>query len=573
MRNLKSSLTFNRVGLHLVIFYFAFAVQLCNAQNLVYNPSFDEITQCNTGNFLYYDYVTGWVNPCFTNGHSSDYYNTTCPPLPNMNKLPYHGTGLFGLATYSSTQTYPPGITNFHEFVRGTLVTPLTVGATYCVSFKVAALNPSFASDKIGALFTSVPYNENRPYEALTNFAHVFSNTVITDTSWTSVSGSFVADSAYRYIMLGNFYADNLTNHVSGGAYYWVDDVHVVLDPNGDCSALNNPIPADTIYHVSQNLTICAGETIVLPGGTVVNTNGIYIDTLQATNGADSIVTTTLNVLPLITNTVSVSICQGDQYQFGGNVLTVSGTYTDTLVSVSTSCDSIVVLNLNVLAAIPLTEVFDTICVGSTYLFDGNSLTAPGIYTATLSSLQGCDSAITLNLAVINAPVAPEVMTNLPLACYNGEFNGEILNPNDSFIYRWYVDPNGAAIGQGEKFTKIIDANTVVIYVHADNETCSSAFTMIPITVDQQFKPDFEMPNVITPNNDGINDEIDLEAIFGGCIAYEISIFNRWGNLVFDRGTAFNGKDNKGRDLVDGTYFYKLTYDGVERYGFIQVLR
>ncbi|MBN9293996.1 MAG: gliding motility-associated C-terminal domain-containing protein [Flavobacteriia bacterium] len=560
--------------LRFFIFIFL-TTQLCNAQNLVYNGSFEEITQCNTTNFLYNDYVVGWVNPCQTNGHSSDYYNITCPPLPNLSKMPYHGNALFGLATYSSTQTYPSGITNFHEFVRGTLVTPLNVGSTYCVSFKVSPLSPSFVSDKIGALFTNVEYNSSNPYEALTNYAHVFSNTVITDTSWTTVSGSFVADSAYRYIMLGNFFADNLTSHVSGGAYYWIDDVRVVLDPNGDCSAIHDTTttPSDTVYHVSQNLTICAGETITLPGGTVVNTSGIYTDTLLAANGADSIVTTTLDVLPYLTDTISASICHGGHYNFGGNLLTASGTYTDTLTAVSTSCDSILVLNLNVLPAIPLTEIFDTICAGSTYLFNGSSLTAPGTYTANITSLQGCDSVITLNLAVINPPNRPEVVTNLPVPCYNQEFTGEILNPNTALTYRWYVDTNGTAAGQGEKFTKIIDENTVTIYVSADNGTCSSAFTIIPITVNQLFNANFEMPNVITPNNDGANDEIDFEAIFGGCIEYEISIFNRWGNLVFKNGAVFNGKDSKGHNLVDGTYFYKLTYEGIQRHGFIHLLR
>lgn len=560
--------------LRFFIFIF-FTTQLCNAQNLVYNGSFEEFTQCNTTNYLYNDYVVGWVNPCQINGHSSDYYNISCPPLPNLSKMPYHGNALFGLATYSSTQTYPSGITNFHEFVRGTLVTPLNQGSTYCVSFKVSPLNASFVSDKIGALFTNVEYNSSHPFEALTNYAHVFSDTVITDTSWTTVSGSFVADSAYRYIMLGNFFADNLTNHVAGGAYYWVDDVRVVLAQNGDCSAIHDTTSTspDTVYHVSQNLTICAGETITLPGGTVVNTSGIYADTLQAVNGADSVITTTLNVLPYITDTISVNICQGDHYNFGGNLLTAAGTYADTLTAVSTSCDSIVILNLNILPTVPLTEIFDTICAGSTYLFDGNSLTTAGTYTASVPNTQGCDSMTTLHLAVINSPEKPEVATNLPVPCYNQEFIGEILNPNAVFIYSWYVDTNSTAAGQGEKFTKIIDTSTATIYVNTDNGTCSSAFTVIPITISQLFDVNFEMPNVITPNNDDVNDEIDFDAIFGGCIEYEISIFNRWGNLVFKDNPVFKGTDTKGRNLVDGTYFYKLMYEGIQRHGFIHLLR
>ena len=43
----------------------------------------------------------------------------------------------------------------------------------------------------------------------ITNNPPVYSNTVSMDTlNWTRVFGSFVADSAYTHILLGNFFAD-----------------------------------------------------------------------------------------------------------------------------------------------------------------------------------------------------------------------------------------------------------------------------------------------------------------------------------------------------------------------------
>ncbi len=72
------------------------------------------------------------------------------------------------------------------------------------------------------------------------NYAHLHSVEVITDTAeWTLVSGTFVADSAYRYLVLGNFFEDALTDtvHLAGstsqGAYYFIDGVCVTAGPAG----------------------------------------------------------------------------------------------------------------------------------------------------------------------------------------------------------------------------------------------------------------------------------------------------------------------------------------------------
>lgn len=75
---------------------------------------------------------------------------------------------------------------------------------------------------------------------------------------------------------------------------------------------------------------------------------------------------------------------------------------------------------------------------------------------------------------------------------------------------------------------------------------------------------DFEFPNVITANGDGINDSLDIEAYFKTCDDYTFSIFNRWGNLVFEKDqnstSVFDGKTASGTDLPAGVYFYKLVY-------------
>ena len=69
------------------------------------------------------------------------------------------------------------------------------------------------------------------------NFAHDYADVVVTDTtSWTKVQGSFVADSAYKYIVIGNFFDDVETTITdcntaqSVQAYYYIDKVCLSTD-------------------------------------------------------------------------------------------------------------------------------------------------------------------------------------------------------------------------------------------------------------------------------------------------------------------------------------------------------
>ncbi|MBI4645982.1 MAG: T9SS type A sorting domain-containing protein [Bacteroidia bacterium] len=62
----------------------------------------------------------------------------------------------------------------------------------------------------------------------------------------------------------------------------------------------------DTAYNISNSVTICNGESVQV-GSSIYTTSGIYIDTLAASDGCDSIITTNLTV-----NTVDTSITEAD---------------------------------------------------------------------------------------------------------------------------------------------------------------------------------------------------------------------------------------------------------------------
>ena len=87
-------------------------------------------------------------------------------------------------------------------------------------------------------------------------------------------------------------------------------------------------------------------------------------------------------------------------------------------------------------------------------------------------------------------------------------------------------------------------------------------------------QPNFEFPNVITPNSVGTNVIFEIQNLPENT---EVLILNRWGNIVFSSDNYQNnwdGKDNSGKELVDGVYTYKFkTQDGRVGHGFVTLIR
>ncbi len=210
------------------------------AQNLVPNPSFEDTVFCPWAeNQMPSQWISYGASPDYLNGCSSA---LNVPNTPSGFHSANSGVGMIGVYNYVNPSS--SGWPDYREFSGVQLLNQLTVGQKYYMSFHLsfARIYPfgwgGIGSDKLGMKFSTISYSENSP-PALNNSAHLYTDSIYTDTiKWVRVSGFIIADSAYSYLMLGNFFDEAHTDILYFGtqpigitsSYYFIDDVCVTSD-------------------------------------------------------------------------------------------------------------------------------------------------------------------------------------------------------------------------------------------------------------------------------------------------------------------------------------------------------
>jgi gliding motility-associated-like protein len=113
----------------------------------------------------------------------------------------------------------------------------------------------------------------------------------------------------------------------------------------------------------------------------------------------------------------------------------------------------------------------------------------------------------------------------------------------------------------------------VMLKVTTDNG-CSDS-VVVSIDVSELF----QLPNVLTPNNDGVNDALRVYSSYAENI--NMKIYDRWGHVVWaglGDEVIFYGRTQEGIGLSSGTYFYSLEVNYLnseqkEYTGFIELIK
>ncbi|MBL0127483.1 MAG: hypothetical protein IPP83_08470 [Flavobacteriales bacterium] len=196
-----------------------------SAQNLVQNGSFEEYTECP--DFLsQVNRATGWSSY----RGSLDYFNRcdTADSVGIASELLGVPLNAFGWQQPATGDAYTGGYLwtenlfggQSREHLGAMLAEPLQRGVPVYISFKVSPTTGGVLEDMrwsmegVGLRFTMAPYLQNG-LSPLPNNAAVYMSYAPMDTSaWYQVSGISVPDSAYQYVVLGNFFADSLISSV-----------------------------------------------------------------------------------------------------------------------------------------------------------------------------------------------------------------------------------------------------------------------------------------------------------------------------------------------------------------------
>ena len=193
--------------------------------------------------------------------------------------------------------------------------------------------------------------------------------------------------------------------------------------------------------------------------------------------------------------------------------------------------------------------------------WNGLSISTSGSHSVTFTNSSGCDSLITLHLTIEELEV-PVVSSNSPVGC-QGDLLSFSVDEISGAQYEWF-GPMGYSSQNTFNELPFYQDMSGSYGVYYTLNSCVSDITYIDLAVENVFEiTDFDFPNVLTANDDQINDYIDVEKYVGKCENFTLTIRDRWGVVVYnqERGDmAFSGKALTGDKLPEGVYFYTFSY-------------
>jgi gliding motility-associated-like protein len=446
----------------------------------------------------------------------------------------------------------------------------------------------------------------------------------------------------------------------------------MVTSPQG-CQASDavsvalNPLPTDVL----QDIMVCETTPVVLDAGNAGSTyawsSGETTQTIEpATSGTYSVTVTTaqqcsatfdaaVTLMPSVHVDLGPDLerCTGDPVTLdpgpvAGTLLwntgattpqlavTASGTYSVTATNgYCSDTDSVAVL----FHPLPVDQLTDqTACAGQSIVLDaGNpgavfawnngataasiTVTAPGTYTVSITSADGCQASYTADAQFVDPPVvnlgADTVLcagqllalsaggpgstcqwstgstANSVMVGTTGQYSVSVSNgycaTEDSILVLFNPAPEPmpkhqlfTCLDEDPHYVEVDAGNPGSTYLWGDGQTTrtvrANAYGWWNVTITNVFgcsltdsalvnsfcRPTFFLPNAFTPNGDGVN---DVWLPVGNNIGfYEMYVFDRWGGVVFhstDPNTGWDGKLN-GQDAPNDAYAYRVTFRLVE---------
>lgn len=367
-------------------------------------------------------------------------------------------------------------------------------------------------------------------------------NTTVNITSTVSASSATYTWSGAGITGANN----NATANANSGGIYTLN----VTDLSNGCvgtatTTVNTNTTAPTLTVSSTNTLIsCGASSATLNAVSSITDTPVWFGTTSSTLAVTSAGDYVATVVDAITGcsasqtiTITSSINPPDA-NAGAAVVMPCASPTVALLGSSTTTD-VVTYNWN----------------GPTIISGANTsnpvVGAVGIYTLTVTNTaNGCSATATVDVSQSN------VIANF----YADPMFGEApltVNLTDSSTnattFSWDFG-NGLTSTQQNPSTLYPDGGTYTITLVASSGPCSDTATKV-ITVEDGFV--IEVPNVFTPNGDGVNEAFHIK--MKGVKSAEGTIYNRWGQILYSwdaLNTSWDGKAANGEICPDANYYY-----------------
>jgi len=310
-------------------------------------------------------------------------------------------------------------------------------------------------------------------------------------------------------------------------------------------------------YYQLDTFYYCEGETAEVFGVEYFETQLVGSENISAL-GCDSINEIQLIFSPEIFTSDYIELCEGESMEVFGIEIFENEILSESFLSAD-GCDSI--HQVEVFFTSSYEEYLNEIlCPEEILVFYGDTISSAGTYFQALNPLgTDCDS-----MSILTVEVTPEIEANLipilevesgvpfvlPLSISDGNMdiqwtNSEYLSCDDC------VNPSGR-LDRSEIFTVLVS-----------NEFGCSMELRVQVLVKE--KAEIYIPNVFSPNNDGVNDAFTVYSADDELLIKKLQIFDRWGGLVFEANDFLPNDSTKGWDgrssgipLNTGVYVYQI---------------
>jgi len=320
----------------------------------------------------------------------------------------------------------------------------------------------------------------------------------------------------------------------------------------------------------SNSVTICISNIVLAGPG-----NDFAIDDISLFEICQKTASVTLQRAAIAVTNIDTSICQGENIFLGGALQTMANTYYDTLTNMS-GCDSIIATQLTIqqppkpflgedttLCGTDLYTLSSADTSNVAYLWSDNSTNSSlavniaGDYSLQVTDTDGCTNSDTVQINYNPYPILN--LGNDTTLCTGDE---RVLRATQSQGLPAYIWHDGSTSG-----TYVVQepGDTYSVMVTLDN--CSASDE---VTIDYDFcNCNVGIPNAITPNGDGRND--NFHALYQlGCsfTSFNLKIFNRWGKLIYQSNDIDNGWDGTidGKSQPQDSYLYVVEYTLDEKF-------